>query len=128
MPRPLKAKTLTSVSATREGSTYQLEIQDEAGKRALFELSAKQALQLADQLDNLLADEEEELGLAVPQSQSATAAQGSLAVVKWYNTTKGFGFVTPEAGGNEVFLHRTILEQAGLSPLEEGARVRIQIV
>ncbi len=48
--------------------------------------------------------------------------------MKWYNTTKGFGFVTPDAGGEEVFFHRTVLEQAGLSELEEGTRVRIQIV
>ena len=48
--------------------------------------------------------------------------------MKWYNTTKGFGFVTPEAGGEEVFLHRTVLEQAGLSDLEEGTRVRVRIV
>ena len=48
--------------------------------------------------------------------------------MKWYNVTKGFGFVTPDLGGEEVFLHRTVLEQAGLSELEEGTRVRIQVV
>jgi CspA family cold shock protein len=48
--------------------------------------------------------------------------------VKWYNTTKGFGFVMPEAGGEEVFLHRSILERAGLSELAEGTRVRVRIV
>jgi cold shock protein len=52
----------------------------------------------------------------------------SLGTVKWYNTTKGFGFVMPELGGEEVFLHRTILERAGLTELAEGTRVRIQIV
>ncbi len=66
MPRPMKAKTLTHLSAAREGSTYQLQIEDEAGKKALFELTAKQALRLADVLDNLLADEEEEIGLKPP--------------------------------------------------------------
>ncbi len=45
----------------REGSTYQLEIEDEAGKRVLFELTSHQALLLAEQLDELLADEEDEL-------------------------------------------------------------------
>ena len=57
MPRPMKAKTLTHLSAARAGSTYQLHVEDEAGKKALFELTAKQALRLADVLDNLLADE-----------------------------------------------------------------------
>ena len=121
MPQPLKAKTLMSVSAACEGSTYQLEIQDEARNRALFELSAKQAPRLADQLDNLIADEEEEPGLAVRQPQPAPAVQGSLAVVTWYDTTKGSGFMMPDAEGDEVFVHRTILEQAGLSQLERRA-------
>ena len=47
--------------------------------------------------------------------------------VKWYNSTKGFGFVTPDAGGEELFVHRSVLEQAGLTGLAEGARVRIEI-
>ncbi len=127
MPRPLKAKTLTRISATRESSTYQLQIEDEAGKKALFELTSKQALLLADVLDNLLADEEEELGLKPPSLQSSSPAQEELGVVKWYNTTKGFGFVTPDAGGEELFVHRSTLEQAGLSEINEGTRVRVQV-
>jgi hypothetical protein len=62
----MKAKTLTHLSAARQGSTYQLHIEDEAGKKALFELTARQALRLADVLDSLLADEEEEMGLTPP--------------------------------------------------------------
>jgi CspA family cold shock protein len=46
--------------------------------------------------------------------------------VKWFNPTKGFGFVTPDDGGEELFLHRSVLEQAGLSDLAEGTRVRVQ--
>ncbi len=48
-------------------------------------------------------------------------------MVKWYNTTKGFGFVTPDGGGEELFVHRSVLEQAGLTALVEGTRVRIQV-
>ncbi len=62
----MKAKSLTHLSAAREGSTYHLQIEDEAGKRALFELTAQQALRLADSLDSLLADEEQEMGLTPP--------------------------------------------------------------
>ena len=40
--------------------------------------------------------------------------------VKWYNPDKGFGFITPEAGGKDVFVHATVLERAGLGPLQEG--------
>ena len=126
MPRPMKAKTLTHLSAAREGSIYQLHIEDEAGKKALFELTARQALRLADVLDSLLADEEE-MGLTLPAVQPATADPGGFGVVKWYNATKGFGFVTPDAGGEELFLHRSALEQIGLSEIGEGTRVRVQV-
>ena len=126
MPRPLKAKTLTHLSAAREGSTYQLLIEDEAGKKVLFELTARQALRLADVLDNLLADEEE-MGLKPPAVLPKPAAQGGLGMVKWYNATKGFGFITPDAGGEELFLHRSTLEQIGLSEIVEGTRVRVQV-
>jgi cold shock CspA family protein len=122
----MKAKALTHLSAARQGSTYHLHIEDEAGKKALFELTARQALRLADVLDMLLADEEEELGLK-PPAPPATAAQEGLGVVKWYNATKGFGFVTPDVGGEELFLHRSALEQIGLSEIVEGTRVRVQV-
>jgi CspA family cold shock protein len=127
MPRPLKAKPLTHISAAREDRTYHLHITDEAGKKALFELTARQALRLADMLDNLLADEEEEMGLKPPAAQPATADPGTFGVVKWYNPAKGFGFVTPDAGGEELFLHRSALEQIGLSEIGEGTRVRVQV-
>jgi CspA family cold shock protein len=129
MPRPLKAKTLVTITAARNGGTYQLQIEDEAGKKALFGLTSDQAHRLADALDNLLADEEEELHpRPVASVPGPSSAAESLGIVKRYNTTKGFGFVAPEAGGDEVFLHRTVLEQAGLSDLEEGTRVRVRIV
>ena len=131
MPRALKAKTLARLTPAREGSTYQLELEDEAGKRVLFELTSDQALRFADELDRLLADEEEELhptSAAVPQPHlQAPAGRGSLGTVKWYNTTKGFGFVTPDDGGEELFVHRSVLEHSGLTALAEGTRVRIQV-
>ena len=129
MPRALKAKTLATITAMRDGSTYQLQIEDDAGKKALFGLTSDQAHRLADVLDDLLADEEKELHpRPAPSSLAPPTSAESLGIVKWYNTTKGFGFVTPDAGGEEVFLHRTVLEKAGLSDLEEGTRVRIRIV
>jgi CspA family cold shock protein len=134
MPRALKPKTLTCIMPAREGSTYQLEIEDEAGKRMLFALTSDQALLLAEQLDGLLADEEEELHprpAAVQAARPAPAGQGSagqesLGTVKWFNPAKGFGFVTPDDGGEELFHHRSVLEQAGLRDLAEGTRVRVQ--
>ena len=44
-------------------------------------------------------------------------------VVKFYNSTKGFGFITPETGGKDAFVHVTALERAGISGLGEGQRV-----
>ena len=44
-------------------------------------------------------------------------------IVKWFNPTKGFGFIQPEQGGNDVFVHISALERAGLSTLNEGQRV-----
>jgi cold shock protein len=43
------------------------------------------------------------------------------ATVKWYNPSKGFGFVTPDDGSADVFLHASVLERAGLQRLDEGA-------
>jgi CspA family cold shock protein len=131
VPRALKPKTLTRITPAREGSTYQLEVEDEAGKRVLFALTSDQALLLAEQLDGLLADEEEELhprpAVALQPVSAAPREQGSLGTVKWYNEVKGFGFVVPDGGGEEVFLHRSALEQVGLNSLVEGTRVRFQV-
>jgi CspA family cold shock protein len=44
-------------------------------------------------------------------------------VVKFYNETKGYGFIQPEDGGKDVFVHATALERAGLRSLQEGQKV-----
>jgi len=43
--------------------------------------------------------------------------------VKWLNATKGFGFIQPDNGGNDVFVHISAVERAGLSDLKEGQKV-----
>jgi len=43
--------------------------------------------------------------------------------VKWYNPQKGFGFIEPEAGGKDVFVHATALEAAGMRGLDDGQKV-----
>ena len=55
------------------------------------------------------------------------ASAESFGSVKWYNTTKGFGFIGQDNGEKDVFVHATALERGGLSGLAEGQRVRIQI-
>jgi CspA family cold shock protein len=47
--------------------------------------------------------------------------------VKWFNPTKGFGFIQPEQGGADVFVHISALERAGISQLNEGQRVSYEL-
>ena len=48
--------------------------------------------------------------------------------VKWFNPTKGYGFIQPQHGGRDVFVHISALERAGLSTLNEGQTVDYEIV
>ena len=48
--------------------------------------------------------------------------------VKWFNSQKGFGFIQPEDGSKDVFVHITAVERAGLRTLNEGQRVTYDIV
>lgn len=47
--------------------------------------------------------------------------------VKWFNPTKGFGFIQPESGGSDVFVHISAVERAGLTTLNEGQRVSYEL-
>ena len=48
--------------------------------------------------------------------------------VKWFNPAKGFGFIQPDGGGKDVFVHISAVEKAGLSTLNEGAKVSYEVV
>jgi len=48
--------------------------------------------------------------------------------VKWFNATKGFGFIEPDDGGADAFVHVTALEKAGLNDLREGQLVEYELV
>ncbi len=49
-------------------------------------------------------------------------------IVKWFNAQKGFGFIQPELGGNDVFVHVSAVERAGLRGLAEGQKITYEIV
>ena len=59
------------------------------------------------------------------RNNSVDVATGT---VKWFNPTKGYGFVQPQSGGKDVFVHISAVERAGLSTLNEGAVVEYDIV
>jgi CspA family cold shock protein len=48
--------------------------------------------------------------------------------VKWFNPSKGYGFIQPQAGGKDIFVHISAVERAGLSTLNEGQIVQYEVV
>ena len=52
----------------------------------------------------------------------------STGTVKWFNVTKGFGFITPDDGGKDAFVHISAVERAGMAHLSEGQKVEFELV
>ncbi len=50
-----------------------------------------------------------------------------IGTVKWFNAQKGFGFIQPEGGGSDVFVHISAVERAGMRALNEGQRVSFEV-
>lgn len=48
--------------------------------------------------------------------------------VKWFNATKGYGFIQPQGGGKDVFVHISAVQNAGLTSLNEGQQIEYEIV
>lgn len=51
-----------------------------------------------------------------------------VGTVKWYNSTKGFGFIQPDDGGKDAFVHVSAIERAGMSDLREGQKISFELV
>ena len=52
----------------------------------------------------------------------------TVGIVKWFNPTKGYGFIQPEDGSNDAFVHISAVERAGLNGLREGQKVEYELV
>ncbi len=52
----------------------------------------------------------------------------AIGTVKWFNATKGYGFIQPDGGGKDVFVHISAVEKAGFTGLAEGTKVSYEIV
>jgi CspA family cold shock protein len=66
-------------------------------------------------------------GYGNDRGASSGPAEEVEGTVKWFNTTKGFGFVAPDNGGKDVFVHVTAVERSGVGPLAENQRVRMKV-
>jgi CspA family cold shock protein len=66
---------------------------------------------------------------AIPAPRDVLLKEGQMATgtVKWFNATKGFGFIVPDAGGKDVFVHITAVQAAGLQGLNEGQKVSYEV-
>ena len=51
-----------------------------------------------------------------------------MGTVKWFNATKGYGFIKPDSGGQDVFVHISAVEKAGYSGLADGAKISYELV
>ena len=51
----------------------------------------------------------------------------TIGTVKWFNPTKGFGFIQPEDGSKDVFVHITAVERSGMGSLKEGQKVQFEL-
>jgi CspA family cold shock protein len=51
-----------------------------------------------------------------------------MGTVKWFNTTKGYGFIKPDGGGPDVFVHVSAVERAGYTGLADGAKISYELV
>ena len=65
--------------------------------------------------------------LSTPSINKEGGASMVSGVVKWFNPTKGYGFIAPESGGKDIFVHISAVQKAGLRSLNEGQRLGFEV-
>jgi CspA family cold shock protein len=63
----------------------------------------------------------------VPYNNTVKGFVMSAGTVKWFNSTKGFGFIQPDDGGQDVFVHISAVERAGMRDLREGQKISYEL-
>ena len=109
----------------REGATVNCEVAP--GKKG------RQVMRLLDVDDSTATPESADGFRSGPRPQRSGFAAGPAGepgegAIKWFNATKGFGFITPDIGGKDVFLHASVVRRAGLMDVQPGQRVRYTAV
>jgi Cold shock proteins len=59
--------------------------------------------------------------------QSEGEMQVSTGIVKWFNASKGYGFIAPDDGGNDLFIHHSEIQTEGYATLDEGQKVEFEV-
>ena len=76
-------------------------------------------------LDNSTAPERPAPRAGGPGTRTAQTLEGA---VKWYETDRGYGFIAPDRGGKDIFIHVTTLQRSGIEALGPGQRVRVDVI
>jgi CspA family cold shock protein len=84
-------------------------------------------LRLASRADDQEADPSDLDGSRTVLELTTTEAEMAVGTVKWFNATKGYGFIQPEDGGKDIFVHITAVERSELNGLTEGQRVSFDL-
>jgi cold shock protein len=97
----------------------------------MFDLSLVYcALPVAPFLKTTLTSDERSLDTRAAANRFVQIKEAMMATgtVKWFNPTKGYGFIQPQDGGRDVFVHISAVERAGLTSLNEGQTVEYEVV
>ncbi len=123
----LHANTLSTLGHTEPepGTTVVVRVGQGPKGRQVAEVLSVDASTATPEAPRRSAPVRQERFHPAPDLSNAEEMRG---IVKWYNTTKGFGFITPESGGKDVFVHASALERSGLNGLADNQTVGMKVV